>query len=246
VNNKLIDVIRKHSSARTRRWVVRITRWPPVGWVNFGSYKRLKPISPYWGTERGTPIDRYYIETFLNTHTSLIYGHVLEIGDNSYTLKYGGSKVVKSEVLHVAEQREVVTIIGDLTNADHVPSNEFDCIILTQTLQLIYDIRPAIKTVYRILKPGGCALITVPGISQISRYDMDRWGDYWRFTTKSMEKLLSVDFPVGNLEIKAYGNVKASIAFLHGIAYEELRTKDLDYFDPDYELLITVQATKPE
>jgi hypothetical protein len=74
---------------------------------------------------------------------------------------------------------------------------------------------------------------------------MDRWGDYWRFTTKSIKKMFEIHFPGENINVNAYGNVKASIAFLHGIAYEELRKKDLDYLDPDYELLITVQATKP-
>jgi hypothetical protein len=96
------------------------------------------------------------------------------------------------------------------------------------------------------LKPGGVVLVTVPGISKISRYDMDRWGYYWSFTTKSVRRLFEVAFPVENIRVNAYGNVLASVAFLHGIASEELKKKELDFFDPDYELLITIIAEKPD
>ena len=199
-----------------------------------------------WGSERGQPIDRYYIERFLAAQAQDIQGRVLEIGDNKYTLKFGQDQVVQSDVLHVAENRPQVTIIGDLTQADHISANTFDCIILTQTFQVIYDVPAAIETVYRILKPGGVVLITTAGISKISRYDMDRWGYFWSFTTCSIRRLFEAVFPAANIEVGAYGNVLASIAFLHGLAREELRQKDLDYVDPDYELLITVRAMKPE
>ena len=230
----------------TRRAIVRYTRWPPVHFVSFGSLRRLKPISPYWGTERGQPVDRYYIENFLAAQAGDIAGDVLEIGDNTYTLKFGGDRVHRSSVLHVAEQKETVTIIGDLTRGDNIPSNAFDCVIVTQTLNAIYDVGAAVRTIYRILKPGGVALITVPGISKISRYDMDRWGYFWSFTTLSIRRLFETSFPAECLAVKAYGNVLASIAFLHGLAAGELRKKELDYHDPDYELLITVRAQKPE
>jgi SAM-dependent methyltransferase len=245
IRNKFIQFVRKYTSAATRRWIVRLTRWPPVGWVSFGSLRRLKPISADWGYERGTPIDRYYIEKFLADSVPFIRGHALEIGDNTYTLKFASPGLEKSDVLHVADQKPGVTIIADLTSADQIPADSFDCIILTQTLQFIYDVPAVIQTVFRILKPGGCVLVTVPGICQISRYDMDRWGDYWRFTTRSIMKLFEAHFSGENIHVKAYGNVKASVAFLHGIAHEELSSNDLDYLDPDYELLIGVQAIKP-
>jgi SAM-dependent methyltransferase len=228
----------------TRRTIVRLTRWPPVGWVRFGSLRHVRPISPYWGTERGRPIDRYYIEHFLAQNAGDIQGRVLEIGDNSYTHTFGGERVTHSDVLHVAEDRPQVTIIGDLTAANHIPSDSFDCIILTQTLQAIYDVRAAIASVQRILKPDGVVLATVPGISKISRYDMDRWGYYWSFTTASARRLFTEVFPAATVRVEAYGNVLAAIAFLHGLAQEELRAAELDYTDPDFEVLITIRAVK--
>jgi SAM-dependent methyltransferase len=229
----------------TRRQIVRLTRWPPVGWVRFGSLRRKKPISPYWGMERGQPIDRYYIEHFLDRHRNDIHGRVLEIGDNTYTRRFGGERINESAVLHVAEQKEHVTLIGSLTEEKTIPPETFDCFIVTQTLQTIFEVQTAIYNIYRGLKPGGVALVTVPGISQISRYDMDRWGYYWSFTTKSMRNLFEAQFPTANLQIEAHGNVLAAIAFLHGLAVEDLKPHELDYLDPDYELLITIRAVKP-
>lgn len=126
-----------------------------------------------------------------------------------------------------------------------IPANTFDCLILTQTLQTIFDLRSAVHTVFHCLKPGGVALVTTPGISKISRYDMDRWGYYWSFTTKSGYKMFEDVFPAANIQVNAYGNVLAAIAFLQGWAVEELKPGELDYIDPDYELLITVRAVKP-
>lgn len=245
VKSRLRAIARQWLSVSTRRAIVRYTRWPPVGLVRFGSLRRLKPISPYWGSERGQPIDRYYIEGFLSARSADIRGRVLEIGEDTYTRKFGGDQVTRSEVLHVVEQKSRVTIIGDLARADHIPADTFDCVILTQTLQVIYDVPAAVRTIYRILRPGGVALATVPGISKISRYDMDRWGHYWSFTTRSIQRVFKVVFPLENLQIEAQGNVLAAIAFLHGLAAGELDNMELDYFDPDYELLITVRAKKP-
>jgi SAM-dependent methyltransferase len=228
----------------TRRKIIRYTRWPPVGWVRFGSLRRLKAISPDWGMERGQPIDRYYIERFLAGQANDIQGRVLEIGDNTYTRRYGRERVVESVVLHVAEQKEHVTLIGNLTEPRVVPPDSFDCFIVTQTLQAIYDVSAAVRTIHHGLKPGGVALVTMPGISKISRYDMDRWGYYWSFTTRSAERLFTEVFPAANVQVEAHGNVLAAIAFLHGLAVEELREDELNYVDPDYQLLITVRAVK--
>lgn len=214
--------------------------------MRFGSLRRLKPISTEWGSERGRPIDRYYIEQFMGGNADDIHGHVLEIGANKYTRSFGDERVMKSDVLHIAEKRPGVTVIGDLTKADHIPSNSFDCLILTQTLQVIFDVSAAVRTVYRILKPSGVVLASVPGISKISRYDMDRWGYYWSFTSRSMERLFETAFPAENIQINAYGNVLTATAFLHGVAAEELEQHELNYIDPDFELIITVRAIKDE
>lgn len=218
---------------------------PPVGMVNLGSLRRLTPMSSQFGYDRGLPIDRYYIENFLARQTEDVRGRVLEIGDASYTRRFGGDRVTKSDVLHVVEGNPEATFIGDLTNADNIPSDTFDCFILTQTLHLVYELRTALSTIHRILKPGGVVLATVPGISQISD---DQWSSYWcwSFTTFSIQRLFEEVFPCANVKVEAFGNVLAAIAFLQGMAFQELRPEELDYRDPKYELLITIRAMKPE
>ncbi len=95
-----------------------------------------------------------------------------------------------------------------------------------------------------MLKPGGVLLATVPGISQISRYDMDRWGDFWRFTTLSATRVFQEVFGRRDLTVEAFGNVLTAMALLQGLSVEELTIRELDHRDPDYELLITVRACK--
>jgi glycosyltransferase involved in cell wall biosynthesis len=227
-----------------RFWRERYTSGPRVGRVRFGSLRRLTPISRAFGFDRGLPIDRYYIERFLSVHAGDIRGNVLEIGDDIYTRRFGGDRVTKSDVLHVSEGNPEATIVGDLTSAEHIPSDSFDCVILTQTLHLIYDVRAALKTLYRILKPGGVVLATFPGISQISK---DCWREYWcwGFTHLSARRLFEEIFPAANVCVEVSGNVLAAIAFLHGLAAEELREEELEYRDSNYEVSIMVRAVKP-
>ena len=169
------------------------------------------------------------------------------MGDAFYTRKFGGDRVIKSDVLHVVESNPEATIVADLTCADHVPSDTFDCIVCIQTLQMIYDVRAALHHLYRILKPGGVLLVTSHGISKIGRREgIDHWGEYWRLTAQSARRLFEENFPAANIEVKTYGNVLTAIASLHGLGTEELRLEELDYFDPDYEVLIIVRAVKPD
>lgn len=212
--------------------------------INLGGLDCLHPISTLFGYDRGQPIDRYYIGNFLLQHKHDIHGRVLEIGDNTYTRKFGGNRVQHSDILHAIEGNSSATIVADLAQADNIPSNAFDCIILTQTLQFVYDLPAAVNHLHRILKPDGVLLATVPGISQISRYDMDKWGEFWRFTTQSAQRLFEKEFTDKNVEVKAYGNVLVAIAFLHGLAAEELKPEYFEYQDPDYQVLITVRAIK--
>ncbi len=226
----------------------RLSIWPPVGRVGFGSLRRTTPISRVFGLDRGGRercIDIVFIERFLNAHRSEIRGRVLEIGDDRYTTRFGGAQVERSDVLHVSPGGAGATIVADLTSADALASDTFDCIICTQTLQFIYDVHAAIRTLHRILRPGGVVLASFTGISQISRYDMDRWGDYWRFTTASARRLFEECWPKEQVTVTARGNALLAVAYLHGLTVDELRPEDLEMQDDDFQVVITVRAIKP-
>lgn len=211
--------------------------------VDLGSLHRLEPISRNWGFDRGLPIDRYYIEGFLARHAADVRGHVLEIDSDAYTRQFGGQRVTRSDVLHYGPGNPQATIVGDLTSAPQIPDRTFDCVILTQTLQFIYDSRSALQTLHRILKPGGVLLATLPGISKTHHLEWDgTW--YWGFTAASAQRLFAGVFGPEPVEVESFGNVLASISFLHGLAAEDLRKEQLDHRDPEYQVLITVRAVK--
>ncbi len=215
-----------------------------MGQVQFGHLRRQTPISRVFGHDRGQCIDRYYIESFLSANRRDIRGRVLEIADASYTRKFGDDRVTKSDVLHATTDNRQATLVGNLETGQGIPEKVFDCLILTQTLPFIFDVQAAIANSYRALKPRGALLATFPGICQISRYDMDRWGDYWRFTDASARRLFVDVFGDANVKVETHGNVLVACAFLHGLAAQELNLRELDYHDPDYQVLITVRAVK--
>jgi SAM-dependent methyltransferase len=217
-------------------------RVPPVGRVRFGDLHRVTPISGCFGFDRGLPVDRYYIERFLARHASEIVGRVLEVGDDAYTRRFG-SGVSRSDVLHVHGGKPQVTLVGDLTDPEVLPEDAFDCIVLTQTLQLIYDVRQAIVRIHRALAPGGVVLVTAPGISQIDRGE---WGDSWcwSFTPTALQRLFGDVFGSDAVMIERYGNVFAATAFLQGLAVEELETADLDPLDRAYPVIVALRARK--
>lgn len=204
----------------------------------------IGPVSRFFGEDRGTPIDRYYIDKFLSGQSHLITGTVLEIADNKYSKKFGRD-VSSYEILFINNDNPKATIIGDLTNAETLPTNKVNCFICTQTFNFILNISDAIKGAYQMLKPGGYLLATVSGPCQISRYDMERWGDYWRFTTLSAQKSFEAIFGKTNVEVDYYGNCLAAISLIRGIAAEEVLKENLDIKDPDYQVCITITARKP-
>ncbi len=211
--------------------------------VDWRQLRSVEPVSRYFGCDRGAPADRYYIEKFLNANRSDIRGAVLEVAESCYSKKFG-SGVTKYDVLFVDKTNPDATIIGDLSRPETLPEGVVDCFICTQTFNFIYDFKSAIAGAYRMLKPGGVLLATLAGVSQISRHDMDRWGDYWRFTTASAGRAFGEVFGAGAVETECYGNVLSAVALLEGISLEELTEKELDHKDPDYQVIISVRAVK--
>ena len=207
-------------------------------------FRRTTPVSRNWGASRGQIVDRYYIEKFLAENAADVRGHVLDFGDDSYARRFGGAKLTRVDILHLTADNPRATIVADLSDGGMIPSDTFDCILCTQVLLLVYNLQAAVRTLYRILRPGGVVLVTAPGIQKISRGDMETCGDYWRFTSLSLRRLFEEVFPKEHVEVKAYGNVLAATAFLQGLAVEDLRRGELEYHDPDYEVSISLRAVK--
>ena len=262
---KRLSDLRRHPRAQTAALLKRLARgtlppsmreqlrkrWPrrrgspAAGTVRLGDLRRVTPLSRRFGYDRGLPVDRYYIERFLAAHADDVRGRVLEVKDDHYTRRFGGERVSRSDVLHVVSGNPKATIVADLADADSLPPGVFDCAIVTQVLPFIRDPQAAVRTLHRILAPGGRVLATVPGISQIDRHEMERWGDYWRFTSLSARMLFERVFSPEHVTIDVYGNVLSAAGLLYGLASSELSQQELDFRDPDYEVVIAVRAVKP-
>lgn len=204
----------------------------------------LEPVDRDFGKSRGTPIDRVYIHEFLWERRADVRGRVLEVADSGYTDYLGEGEVTHCDVLHASERLPWVTLVGDFVTGEGIPRSAYDCMVLTQTLQFVYDVQAAVRTVHDSLVPGGVALVTLPGISQISQYDKERWGDFWRFTSGSAHRLFAEIFGSENVEVVPHGNVLVAAAFLYGYAQQDLTAAELAHRDADFDFLIGVRAVK--
>ena len=206
-----------------------------------GTLRRTTPLSTIWGHDRGTPIDRVYIESFLSDHRHDIRGRVLEVRDNDYTARFG-TRVSRSDVLDIDPGNPCATIRADLEAADAIRSESFDCFILTQTLQYLADVPGSLVHARRILKAGGVLLATVPVVAPIDR--LANQPDRWRFPPELCGLLFNAVFGQQHVQVQAYGNVLACIAFMVGMAREELSPDELGSYDPAFPLVAGVRAVK--
>ena len=217
----------------------RLQRLRRPAWL--GTVRRTRPLSDRWGGDRGTPIDRYYIERFMAAHRADIRGRVVEIADTRYTERFG-SGIEAAEVLDIDATNPRATMVADISRPEMLPESAFDCAVVTQTLQYIFEVEGAVRGIHRLLRPGGVALVTVPSVSRVARSaGLD--GDFWRFTSASCARLFGNVFGE-EVAVRSCGNVLASIAFLLGMAEEELSTRELEDDDPYFPVLIAIRAQK--
>lgn len=206
--------------------------------------ERSVPVSDVWGLDRGTPIDRWYTEDFLGRHASDIQGRVLEMADDRYTRRFGGDRVSQSDVLHLIPGNPHATIVGDLVTGEGIPNNTFDSLIVINTFPIVFEVQGAIQRCADALKPGGVLLANFHSIYPGIPEDPAWRGDFWRFTTMSVNRLCGDVFGETQLTIEAVGNVRSAAAFLYGLAAEELGEDVMRMHDPRYEVLINLRAQR--
>jgi SAM-dependent methyltransferase len=230
-----------------RSWYRAAFRFFPLSWLIYLRLGRIEPISRDFGLGRGQTIDRHYIEGFIERHRQDIRGRVLEIRDDNYTRRFG-TAVELSDVLDLSPTNRIATIIGDLVDPATLAPDTYDCMIVTQTLQLIYEVKAAVENLHRALKPGGVLLVTLPGISQLATPSAvegaSLYRDYWRFTRYSASNIFGEFFAPEDLAVDSFGNVLAAVGFLHGVSAEEIGSRRLTVRDGGYDLLIAVRAVK--
>ena len=201
----------------------------------------LTPLSDCYGYDPGTPVDRHYIEAFLTEHATAIRGDSAEIKDDTYLRRFGQDRLRSATVIDIDPANPRATIRADLTDTGSLPSRAFDCIVLTQTLQLVSDPAAALANCRQALRPGGCLLLTVPALGRISPSGSDT--DRWRYTPAGLRHLLA-SWP-GAVTVAGYGNLRTCLAALLGEAAEDLTSTELDHRDPAFPLLACAAARRP-
>jgi len=209
---------------------------------DLGELRRVTPFST-WGKSRGGSIARYYIAQFLEGHTADIRGRALEIAGDEYIQRFG-TGVDRTDILDVFAHNPRATIVGDLSDAPAAPDAAFDCVLVTQVLSWVYDVRAALRTVHRILVPGGVLLATTPGIARIAPVESELFGEWWHLTSMSVRRMTEEIFGEGNVEVETFGNVLSATGFLFGLGLYDLAPEELDVRDPAFEVIVAVRAVK--
>lgn len=215
-------------------------RWRRPAWL--GTVRRTRPLSDSWGRDRGNALDRYFIEDFMRTHAADIRGRVVEVMDDRYTTRFG-TAVESSEILDVDPANDRATLVADLGHPAQAPAERYDCCVMTQTLQFVFDTAAAVESAHRMLRPGGVLLVTAPAVSRLDR-GARTTGEYWRFAPDGLRRLLEDRFGADNVDVRPYGNVLTCIAFLLGMAREELKQSELDEHDEFFPLVVAGRAVK--
>jgi SAM-dependent methyltransferase len=78
-------------------------------------------------------------------------------------------------------------LVNIVARGEQIPvtSEQFDLVICTQVLEYIPEPAAVIAEIYRVLKPGGCLLLSVPAV-----FPRDSDQDRWRFLPESLRYLL--------------------------------------------------------
>jgi SAM-dependent methyltransferase len=230
--------------------LLRLLSLPVVRDLRCIQLRRLKPLGG--GRQRGTPVVRTYWARYLQAHCADIRGVGLEIGTNVTLRQYGGQKLTRADALDLSRHSPEVTVVGDLTRADHIPADSYDCFINQFTMHLFFDVEAALYHSIRVLKPGGVLLVNFPCVDYYFPRGLDmatgtRMFLFWWFTPIHVENLLrNVGLAGADYELTQYGNLFARVAYQMNVSAEELTRRELDYVDPGHPLLICARVRKPD
>jgi hypothetical protein len=210
-----------------------------LGRPRWGNLRRVTPFSSYFGFDRGTPLDRYYVDKVMRANAGLITGRVLEIQAPGHVHRYG-HEVIEAHSLDI-NPAVAPTYLCDLAAADIVPSASYDCFLLPNTLPFLKDLEGALREARRIVRSGGAIIATVPCLVPL----IPDGPEYWHPTAEGCRVLAARVWPDCRVEVTAYGNCLAAAATMYGLALEELTAAELEVTDPRFPVIVGIVCRVP-
>jgi SAM-dependent methyltransferase len=166
----------------------------------WGNLRRLRPFSENYGFDRGTPIDRYYLDRFLDTNRALVAGDVLEVQNSTYTMRFGHS-LSRTDTFDIVRGPSV-TFVCDLAESEPIiPSAAYDCVLLPNTLQHLRRLDACLRNALRIVRPGGAILASAAGFLPLTADA----GDYWRMSPDGWRDTLASAWAGADVTVDARG-----------------------------------------
>jgi len=243
----------KNDSLRTRYLAVKQGNhwqsWPLIRHLRTLRYRRLMPLGG--GKSEGLSTIRYYWADFLERQRQDIRGRALEIGETTTIRAYGGDALTQADALDLAAHSPEVRVVADLSRADHVPGEMYDCFVNQFTTCVLYDIQAALYHAIRLLKPGGVLLINFWCVDFYFHRGLDMgtgaplYMHHW-FTPIGVHDLFQrLNLTEADYHVTTYGNLLTRMAFLLNIPAREYTPAELEHNDPGQPLLICVRAVRP-
>ncbi len=245
------------TTLRDRYFAVKTRRhwhsWPLIRQWRTLRYRRLQPVGG--GKSAGLSTIRYYWADFLEQHKADVRGRVLEIGETATVRAYGGDAITQADALDLAAHSPEVRVVADLSRADHVAGEVYDCFINQFTTCVIYDIDAALYHAIRLLKPGGVLLINFWCLDFYLHRGLDMgtapsghpplYMHHWFTPINVHDRLQRLGLSEADYDLSIYGNLLTRMAFLLNIPAQEYTQHELTTVDPGQPLLICARIVRP-
>lgn len=209
----------------------------PIGTLNWGDLRRGKPFCNEFGFERGTPIDRYYLDKFISSIRHLVKGKVVEIGGAlSNREQYGFENTSTYDAVDLLSS-PFVNICGDIHESNLLKPDYYDTILLFNVLEHCHTPQKVVDNIHNWLASSGYCLAIVPNAQRIHNNP----GDYWRILPDGMKTLFQ---NFAKVQVTTYGSPTSLIASYMGIAAQELTHDELTEINPLYPVTTCLVAQK--
>jgi SAM-dependent methyltransferase len=186
----------------------------------------------------GSPEQYYFSPAFYAQYCAVmpliqryVKGKAIDLGCGFMPFRgYIADRVTVYHTLDLYPHSSDITFVGDIQNMSMIPAVTYDSALCLEVLEHIPYPLLALREIYRILKPGGVLVLSVPYLSRIH----DQPYDYSRFTIYGL-RLMLTESGFNVLEIVPKGGLLSFIghqvsSFLLVLTWPKRRVRQIVWF----------------